>query len=184
MNKDYTPMDFQLQTPREVLAWATQPGWVRVGDAGAFHEFGVSTADAQALYSWFNRAERPLDGKGWVPRLPVIAAHARAQIDRESAPVAPSAPMTLDAMRDAAKGLGYRLVHESGYEAPASVLAWLEARDACDRADDARDAAVRKVGDPDRAVVADRVLNTGATNDFAFEIARLRALGVTPAVLS
>lgn len=91
----------------------------------------------------------------------------------DAAPVAPA--MTLDAMREAAKAHGYRLVHESGYEAPATVLAYItHALTLSDADGDRYLECFDDIEDGDKP--AERAA-------MAVEAASLRALGVTPAVL-
>ena len=150
-------------TPGAVLAWAEQ-AWdkVRPKPVG-FAAMGVSSADGDALWSWLRTNDA--SGNGWPEHVGTIAAHARAQLAREAkaAPVA----VTLDAMREAAKAHGYRLVHESGHDDPSAVLAALIVGASLSE-DDAMTVTM--------ALSSEEHARAG--------IARLRALGVTPAVLS
>ena len=123
-----------------------------------------------------------LDGVAKGVAADVIAAHARAQLDatatecsdagyyaraqlaREAHEAAQPAALTLDEIRKAAKARGYRVVHESGWERPDVVLAFLTAYAAMTEGD------------------ANRWLDERPSSQAV--IAILGALGVTPAVLS
>lgn len=137
-----------------------------------------------------------LDGVAKGVAADVIAAHARAQLDaaatecsdagyyahaqlareaHKAAPVQPAA-LTLDEIREAAKARGYQVVHESGYEAPGAVLAYIEhALSLSDADGDRYLECFDEIEDGDKP--AERAA-------MAVERDRLRALGVTPAVLS
>lgn len=111
-----------------------------------------------------------------------IASHARAQLARESAP-AQSAALTLEQARAMCRGAGDTVVEappRPNYVKPAEMLAWFEASVAVREAD-------KHMGDAaSRCAMQDRDAWTETPDDCTVEseIARLRALGVTPAVLS
>ena len=110
-----------------------------------------------------------------------IAAHARAQLARESAP-AQSAALTLEQARAMCRGAGDTVVEappRPNYVKPAEMLAWFEASVAVRKAD-------KHMGDAaSRCAMQDRDAWTETPDDCTVEseIGRLRALGVTPAVL-
>lgn len=135
----------------KMAEWAELPTYTSPID------FGVDSEDHEALIGL--RAS-PSDRQ--------LAAHARAQLARESAPTAPVAPaMTLDAMREALDAMGYRVSHKSGHDDPGAVLTALLV-------------GVTLSEEDAHAVTCNLSLEDAAHA----EIARLRALGVTPAVLS
>mgnify|MGYP000895595771 FL=1 len=147
--------------PRAVIAWAEQDWSDRpTRKPNGFEAMGVSDADARV-------ANEVRGGMGWTLAITsAIAAHARAQLAREAHEAAPTQPeaLTLDEIREAAKARGYLVVHESGWERPDVVLAFLTAYAAMTEGD------------------ANRWLDERPSSQAV--IAILGALGVTPAVLS
>ena len=111
-----------------------------------------------------------------------VNAHARAQLARESAPAQPPA-LTLEQARAMCRGAGDTVVEappRPNYVKPAEMLAWFEASVAVRKAD-------KHMGDAaSRCAMQDRDAWTETPDDCTVEseIGRLRALGVTPAVLS
>lgn len=120
-------------------------------------------------------------GSLWDPDNPAIA-HARAQLAREAsaAPTQPAA-LTLEQARAMCREAGDTMVTASGYEDPAVTLAWLEAHNVAERAANARSDVYDRVPEHDRKWWRGQAAQGETVTD---EIARLRALGVTPAVLS
>ena len=78
-----------------VLRWAEQD-WSdgRKRDVKGFDEMDVCADDWNALVTW--RSTQPSAWNGWAPFVFTIAAHARAQLARESAAPAPAPAMTLE----------------------------------------------------------------------------------------
>lgn len=114
-----------------------------------------------------------------------LGAHARAQLAREAHEAAPAQPaaLTLEQARAMCREAGDTVVEappRPNYVKPAEMLAWFEASVAVRK-------AAKHMGDAaSRCAMQDRDAWTETPDDCTVEseIGRLRALGVTPAVLS